>query len=336
VTTISLWFLSQDEVRAVAPTAVSVLATVEAGLRAHGEGAVELPPKIHLDLESRFRGHFNILPGYVEPARTAGVKIVGDYVENYRHDLPSEVGLLILYYGETGVPFAIMDATHLTALRTGAVTGIGAKYLARPDSAIVGHLGARGSARYNLEALCALFPVTEVRITSKRRESYEPFAREMERTLGVRVRPTADPREVVEGADIVVEATRLTMPEVLIREAWLKPGALLVSYGWVMALEPSLPFKVDKLVVDDWRQCKKGGQLFPLIERGELRDEHVHAEIGQVVTGARSGRTSGTERVLFWHRGFAISDIVVGAWVFEQARARGLGRELLLCETGAV
>ncbi len=336
MTTISLWFFSQDEVRAVAPTAASVLATVEAGLRAHGEGAVELPPKVHLDLESRFRGHFNILPGYVESVGTAGVKIVGDYVENYRHALPSEVGLLILYRAETGVPYAILDATYLTALRTGAVTGIGAKYLARPESGIVGHLGARGSARHNLEALCALFPIKEIRITSKRRESYEPFAREIERDLGVPVRATADPREVVQGADIVVEATRLSAPEVLIREAWLKPGALLVSYGWIMALDPTLPFKVEKLVVDDWRQCQRGGQLYPLIASGELGAEHVHAEIGQVVTGARPGRTSGNERILFWHRGFAISDIVVGKWVVDQARARGLGRELLLCETGAI
>ena len=145
-------------------------------------------------------------------------------------------------------------------------------------------------------------------------------------------RAVASADEAVDGADIVIEATRLEQPEVLIREAALKPGALLVTYGWVMAVDPELPRRVDKLVVDDWEQCRHGGQLHPLIARGDLGREHVHAEIGQIVTGARAGRETPDERILFWHRGFAISDIVLGARLLAEAERQGVGTMLSLLE----
>jgi len=134
----------------------------------------------------------------------------------------------------------------------------------------------------------------------------------------------------VRGADIVVEATRLERPEILVHESWLGPGALLVTYGWVMAIDPALPFRADKLVVDDWAQCQQGGQLHPLISSGALRREHVHAEIGEIVHGTHVGRADPAERIIFWHRGFAISDIVLGAWIHAQAEAKGVGTMLTL------
>jgi len=240
--------------------------------------------------------------------------------------------MLTLYDPATGVPRCLMDATLLTWLRTGAVTGIGAKYLARPSSSVVAHLGARGSALSNLTALAALFPLREVRITSKRRETRERLAAEVRQTLGLDARPMDSSEEAVRGADIVVEATRLERPEVLVRDAWLEPGALLVTYGWVMAVDPATVAKVEKRVVDDWAQCRKGGALHPLIASGALRDEHIHAEIGQIVSGDRPGRTSADERILFWHRGFAISDIVLGAWILAEARRKGVGQTLTLWE----
>lgn len=333
-------FLSRSDVAALLPPTATVLEIVEAGLRAHGAGEVVLPPKSHLELDDRFRGHFNILPGYVAPAGVAGataaglagVKVVGDYVENYRHGLPSEVALLTLYDPATGVPRCLMDATVLTWLRTGAVTAIGARHLARPESSVVAHLGARGTALSNLTTLAALFPLTEVRIASRRPESRERLAREVRESLGLAARAVDHIEEAVRGADIVVEATRLEEPAVLVRDEWLAPGALLVTYGWVMAIDPALPFNVAKLVVDDWAQCQRGGQLHPLIASGRLRREHVHAEIGEIVTGARPGRQRADERIVFWHRGFAISDIVLGGWLFAQAEAKDVGTMLTLWE----
>jgi len=330
VARVAFRFLNRAEVQDLLPSTQTLLEVIERGLLAHGAGEVVLPPKSHIHLDDRFNGHFNILPGFVAPAAAAGVKVVGDYVDNYKVGLPSEVAMLTLYDPATGVPRCLMDATLLTWLRTGAVTGIGAKYLARPNSSVVAHLGARGSALSNLTALAALFPLREVRITSKRRETRERLAAEVRQTLGLDARPMDSSEEAVRGADIVVEATRLERPEVLVRDAWLEPGALLVTYGWVMAVDPALPLRVDKLVVDDWAQCQHGGQLHPLIASGALRREHVHAEIGEIVHGTRVGRADPGERIIFWHRGFAISDIVLGAWIHAQAEAKGVGAMLTL------
>lgn len=331
---VKLLFLDRATVTALAPRGSDLLRIVEQGLAAHGRGDVVQPPKSHLSLDERFNGHFNILPGYAGPVDMAGVKIIGDYVDNWRRALPSEIALLTLYDPRTGAPCCLMDATQLTWLRTGAVTAIGARHLARPDAAVVAHIGARGTALSNLELLAALFPLREIRIASKRPETRERLAATVRERTGIDARPAQSIEQAVKGADIVVEATRLERPEVLIEEGWLAPGALLVTYGWVMAVDPRLPLAVDRFVVDDWEQCCRGGQLSPLIQSGALNRAHLHAEIGEIVAGAKPGRAAAEERILFWHRGFAISDIMVGSHIYETARREGRGQWLTLWEGG--
>lgn len=323
-------FLNRRQVRDLLPDTRALLQIIEAGLAAHGRKDVVLPPKAHIDLDGRYNGHFNILVGWVGPIDTAGVKVVGDYVENYRRGLPSEVAMLTLYDPSTGVPQAVMDATDLTTERTGAVTGVGAKHLAPPLPKVVGHVGARGTAFANIAALSALFPLDEVRISSKRSETREALARRVEQRLGVRARAVDTVEAAVQGADIVVEATRLERPEVLIRDEWLEPKALLITYGWVMAVDPRTVISASKIVVDDWEQCRKGGQLFPMIESGELTRSRVHAEIGEIVNGSRTGRVPTDGRIVFWHRGFAISDIMLGTHVWQRAKADAIGQSLVL------
>lgn len=322
-------FLSRAEVRSLLPPTGNLLDIIEFGLAAHGRREVVLPPKSHIDLDARYNGHFNILMGWVGPIDAAGVKVIGDYVENYRDGLPSEVAMLTLYDPRTGVPRALMDATDITTLRTGAVTGVGAKYLAPPSPRIVGHIGARGTAFGNLAALAELYDLEEIRINSKRPETREALARQVREQLGVPARAVASAEEAVRDADIVIEATRLEQPAVLIRDAWLKPNCLLITYGWVMAVDPAT-VRSGKIVVDDWEQCCKGGQLFPMIQSGELTRDRLHAEIGEIACGKKPGRTSPGERIIFWHRGFAISDIVLGSYILKSAEEQGVGQTLTL------
>ena len=112
--------LSRDEVQSVMPPMATIMEVVEDGLRAHGRREVVLPPKSHIHLDDRYNGHFNVLLGWSGPVDTAGVKVVGDYVDNYKHGLPSEVALLTLFDPRIGIPRAIMDATDITTHRTGA------------------------------------------------------------------------------------------------------------------------------------------------------------------------------------------------------------------------
>ncbi|MGH8983349.1 MAG: ornithine cyclodeaminase family protein, partial [Acidimicrobiia bacterium] len=235
--------------------------------------------------------------------------------------------LLTLYDPRTGVPRAIVDATEITESRTGAVTALGARYLAPPQQRILGHIGARGTAFSNVTMLDHLFDFEEIRVTSARAESRERFARDLEEALGKDVRAIESWRETVEGADIVVEAARLAEPEPLLRTDWIKPGALVVPYGTMSAVELSLTSIMDKIVVDDWGQCRRGrfGALRAHVDEGFLSEETLHAELGEIVAGRKPGRESDAETILFWHRGLATTDIAVGQALYERAVDRGVG-----------
>jgi ornithine cyclodeaminase len=328
--TLEIRFLSREDVEALDVSPREVVDAVEGALRAQGEGRVVLEPREHLVPDPAFGGHFNILRAYVEPLGVAGVKVVGDYVRNWEVGLPSELALLTLYDPRTGAPLAIVDATEITEWRTGAVTAVGARHLARRDARVLGHVGARGTAFSNVTMLDSIFGFDEIRVTSRRPESREAFGASLEQALGKPVRVVESVRETVEGADVVVEATRLERPEPILRTDWIAPGALVIPYGTMSAVELSLTDVMDKVVVDDWGQCKQGrfGSLRAHVETGRLTEATLHAELGEIVVGRKPGRERDDERILFWHRGLATTDVAVGALLYERARERDVGTVL--------
>ena len=286
---------------------------------------------MHLVPDPNVHGHFNVLRGaFRAPINLAGVKVISDYVDNYKQGLPSEVGLLLLMDPGNGVPKAIIDGSHLTDMRTGAVTAIGAKHLARKGARVLGHIGARGTAYWNVRLLDHLFHFDEIRVHSRRPESRDAFAARLSRDLGKPVIATDDWRTCVEGADIVVEASRLMKPEPMLKTAWIKPGALVVPYGTMSAVELSLTDIMAKMVVDDWGQCKSGpfGSLRAHVEQGKLSEATLHAEIGEIVAGRKVGRERDEETILFWHRGLSLSDIALGSAMLEKATRLGIGQRL--------
>jgi alanine dehydrogenase len=327
---IRLRFISGPDIERLGVTRAEVLGAVEAALKAQGNGDVVLEPRVHLAPPNEGRGHFNILRGHLGPQQVSGIKVVGDFVDNYRHQLPSELALVTLYDPATGVPLAIVDATMITEARTGAVTAIGARHLARRDSRILGHIGARGTAWWNVTMLDDLFRFEEIRVTSLRPESREALARRLSQELGKPVRAVATPEEALVGADIMVEASRLTVPTTLLRTEWVAPGTLVVPYGTVSAVELSLTDVMDKIVVDDWGQATVGpfGALRPHVVAGKLTRERVFAELGQIVAGHRPGRERPDERILFWHRGLATTDLAVAHMIWRKAEAENVGTVL--------
>ena len=185
---INISYLNRMDVARLALTEDDILAAVEATLRAQGNGETVIEPRVHLLPESSDKGHFNILRGVVKPLGVAGVKVVGDFYENYKQDLPSEVAVLNLFDPDNGIPLAFIDATAITEMRTGAVTAIGAKHLARGNSRILGHIGARGTAYWNVRLLDHLFDFEEIRVHSRRPESRDAFAARLATDLGKPVR----------------------------------------------------------------------------------------------------------------------------------------------------
>lgn len=325
-TRIEIEYLGGPQVAALGLTDDEILDAVDAGLVAAGQGRTVIEPRLHLVPDPAFNGHFNVLRGYVAPLGLAGVKIVGDYVDNYRRGLPSEMALLNLFDPETGTPLAVIDASGITDMRTGALTALGAKRLAPPRPRVLGHVGARGTAYWNVRLLDHLFDFEEIRVHSRRPESREAFAERLTRDLGKPVRATEDWESCLAGADVMVEASRLAAPEPLFRTEWLRPGTLVVPYGTMSALPLDFLGPVDRMVMDDLGQMRSGhlGALRPHIDAGLVTEASFAAEIGAIAAGLAPGRVRDDECILFWHRGLATSDIALGAFMLEKARAMGL------------
>src|SRR3546814_3781066 len=150
-----------------------------------------------------------------------------------------------------------------------------------------------------------LFPPDEIRVHSRRPESREPFAARLSQDLGRAVRAVESWQDCLEGADIQVEASRLEAPAPHFKTAWVKPGNFVVPYGTMSAVELSLTDVMDKLVVDDWGQCKGGklGSLRAPEEAGTHSEATLHGEISEIVTGKKPGRERDDETILVWPRG---------------------------------
>jgi len=328
---IYLHYLNALDVEALALTDDEILTAVEAGLAAQGRRETVIEPRMHLIPDPAVPGHFNVLRGsFREPINLAGVKVISDYVDNYKEGLPSEVGLLLLMDSRNGVPKAIIDGSHLTDMRTGAVTAIGAKYLARKNSRVLGHVGARGTAYWNVRLLDRLFNFEEIRVHSRRPESRNAFATRLSKELGKPVKATSDWCSCVEGADIIVEASRLREPAAMLKTEWIKRSAFVVPYGTMSAVELSRTDIMSKVIVDDWGQCKSGqfGSLRAHVEAGKLSEATLHAEMCEIVAGRKPGRQHDEETILFWHRGLSLSDIALGHAMLEKATRVGIGHRL--------
>src|ERR1700682_846072 len=220
-------YLTRLDIEELKITDDEILSAIEASLARQGRGDTVIDPRVRLE-PAVANGHFNVLRGAIKaPIDSAGVKIVGDFFDNYKLGFPSELAILALFDPRTGVPKAFLDASGITDMRTGAVTAIGAKHLARKDSRVLGHIGARGTAYWNVRLLDHLFDFDEIRVHSRRPESRTEFGERLAKDLGKRVRVMDDWESCVRGADIVVEASRLPKPEPLLKTAWIKRGAFV-------------------------------------------------------------------------------------------------------------
>ena len=323
-------FLNRFDIESLAITDDEILTAIERSLISQGHGETEIEPRTHIRPRTDVEGHFNVLRGWIGgEIDSAGVKVVGDFVPNYLQGRPSEYGLLTLFDPHMGAPKAIIDGTGITEMRTGAITALGAKYLGPRAPKVLGHIGARGTAYWNVRLLCHLFDFDEVRIHSRRPESREAFADTLRRDLDRDIIVTDDWQSCLEGADIMVEASRLPSPEPLFKTDWVKPGALVVPYGTMSAVELSLTDIMDKVVMDDWGQAHgMFGSLRAHVDQGKLTAESLHAELGQIAAGLKAGRERDDETILFWHRGLSLSDIALGHAMLSKAQALGVGQRL--------
>jgi ornithine cyclodeaminase/alanine dehydrogenase-like protein (mu-crystallin family) len=320
-----LLYLSQADVEAVGVTMADVIEALEVAFREKGHGRIEMPPKpgIHPGGGDNF---IHAMPAYVPALKSAGVKWVSGFPENSKRGLPYITGLLIFNDVETGLPLAVMDCIWITAMRTGAATAVAARYLARPESSVVGILGCGVQGRTNVEALNVLFPLERVMAYDVEAKSARCYAEEIEKRFGLEAVVVDTPREAVSGCDLIVTAGPiLKVPHATIQAGWLDAGAFASLVDFDSYWHPKAMKETDKFCTDDL------AQLHYYESAGYFHDiPPVHADLGELVTGQKPGRQTSEERTMTANLGLALDDMAVAPLLYRQAVEKGIGTWLPL------
>jgi len=234
-----------------------------------------------------------------------------------------------LFDGSTGALVAVFQANRMGQRRTGAASGVATKFLARKDAAVVGLVGTGWQAESQVEAMCAVRPVTSVRCTSRDPGRREAFAARMGKALGVDVVAVDSGERAVRGADIVIAATASPTP--VVRGEWLEPGVHVNAMGAnridARELDDEAIRRFGFVAADSVEQARlEAGDLVQPVRDGLLTWDRVH-EISEVVSGQAAGRRSAEDRTLFKSLGIALEDVAVAALIYERARKEGFGKE---------
>jgi ornithine cyclodeaminase len=255
-----------------------------------------------------------------------GLKVVSIQDRNPSRALPTIHGVMILLDSDTGEPMALLEAERLTAIRTGAASGLATDLLAEPDASVAAIFGAGRQAMAQLEAVSHVRPLRHVQVHTRTPETALTFASTMSSRLGIDVVP-ADSRDALREAEIICTAT--TAAEPIFDPDAVRPGAHINAIGTftpdTVEIPPELVARA-RVVVDQRSSClEEAGELVHAIRRGLMDADDIHAEIGEIAAGTAKGRSSAAEITLFKSVGNAVQDLVAAAFVFERASAMGLG-----------
>jgi alanine dehydrogenase len=326
----AMLLLTQSEVASLLGLAECIDA-VEEAFRLHAEGLSLAPGVLETLTED---GGFHIKAAGLKLAGGSyyAAKVNGNFPPNpERFGLPTLQGVVILFDAERGRPLAIMDSMELTALRTAAATAVAARYMARPDSKVVTVCGCGIQGRAQLRALTQVLPVEKVYAFDSDGGRAESFAREMSGELGLEVKAIADLRKATGESDVCVTCTPSRSPILMCGD--VRPGAFVAAVGadnpkkqeldpWLMASS--------RIVVDIFEQCEAIGDLHHALEAGAVTRDDVYAELGEIITGMKPGRTSEEEVIIFDSTGTALQDVAAAAVVSEGALRDGIGLRLNL------
>ena len=312
-------YLTRADVESVGLDVQTMVGLLEVAFREKGCGRVEMPPKP--GIHTRPDAFLHAMPAYIPALGAAGIKWVGGYPDNHRRDLPYITGLIVLNDVETGIPYAVMDCAWITAYRTAAATALSARYLARPDSRVVGILACGVQGRTNLEALAAFFPITRVFAYDTRRDVQDRFVADMRARLGVDVVGVDRPRDAVIASDMVVTSGPiLKHPSPAIEAGWLRPGSFASAVDFDSYWTGAALGEFDKVTTDDHAQ-------FEYYRRAGYFQQTPApcADLGEIVAGVRPGRERPDERTLAVNLGLALDDMAVAPEICRRARDRGVG-----------
>ncbi|MCX8182709.1 MAG: ornithine cyclodeaminase family protein [Candidatus Methanomethyliaceae archaeon] len=316
--------LDKDVLRKSLPMKEAISA-VEEGFRLSKTALV--PQRIPLKIE-RHNAVFLYMPAYVGGMDALVVKEVSVHPDNPKKGLPTVQGTILLNDPSSGSLLAILEGGSLTAIRTGATTGVATKYLSRRDATNLGIFGCGVQARTQLEAIACVRRIHKAKVYDINATAAKKFAFEMSELLGIDVKIANSPRDVLEGMDIIVTATTSKIP--VFSGEWIAPGTHINGIGSHTPDARELDTETirrSRVIVDSREAClEEAGDIIIPINEGAITVDHIKADLGEVVRGECDARTSDEEVTVFKSVGLALEDAVVALRAYIIARDKGLGK----------
>jgi alanine dehydrogenase len=318
----AIW-LNEADVRAVL-SMPDLIDTIEAAVAEFSAGRVNQPVRTVLATPG---GFFASMPAFLESIPAMGAKLVTVFHDNPSKGLPSHLATILLMDPNTGALLATMDGRYITEARTGAASAVAARYLAREDSEVLAIIGSGVQAHSHLEALSLVRKFREIRVWSPNTVNAKKFADHSGNTA---LRVTANAEEAIQGADVVALVTSSSTP--VIEDAWVKNGACVISVGasrpTQREMDPLLVAR-GRLVVDTRAAAlKESGDIVQSIREGRFGEDHIVAELGQVVSNPKLGRTSPDQVTIFKSLGMAVEDVATADLVYRRATQMAKGASI--------
>jgi alanine dehydrogenase len=303
---------------------------VEEAFKQYALGTIEMPLRTTIRPKD-FGGTFLVMPAFIGGMRALGLKVVTVYPKNpERFGLPTILATIMLNDPETGAPLAVMDGAYVTAMRTGAVSGVATKYLARRDANVAGIFGAGVQARTQLWAIAEARQLTRAKVFDIDSKRADQFCKEMSEKLGIEVVRSGSAEDTIKGSHIIATATTSKTP--IFEGRWLEPGMHVNGIGSHSPDARELDTETIrrcKIVVDQREAAsKEAGDLMTPVAEGAITWESIHAELGEIVTGRKPARTSESEITLFKSVGLALQDISTAQMVYQLAKERHVGKNI--------
>ena len=300
---------------------------IEQAFREYAQNKAQMPAKIYLNLK-KYSGDFRAMPAFLEGMDSVIVKWVNVHANNKKKGLPTVMSTMIYSDPKTGFPLAIMDATYATSLRTAAAGAVAAKYLANKSSTIVGLIGCGVQAKTQLSALRSIFKISEVRVWGHKPSIQRNFITEMKKSAESMV-GARNIKECVHGCDIIVTTTPSRRP--LVKLNWLKKGVHINAIGadapGKQELDPNI-LKKSKVIIDDWDQASHSGEINVALRKKIISKKNVYADIGEIITGKKKGRTKNNDITVFDSTGLAVQDAAIATLIYKTAIKRKQGQWL--------
>jgi ornithine cyclodeaminase len=299
---------------------IDALASAHADL---SDGRASMPTRIAARIDER-EAILGAMPAYLPSVGALSAKLATLFPHNDASKVATHQAVIVAFDPESGEPQALLDGTEITAARTGAASALSARLLARPDARILALLGSGVQARSHARAFSKVRSLTEIRVAARNQARAEALARELESELDLPSRAVSTFEEAVRGADLVAAVTH--SPEPVVRRDWLAPGAHVTSVGFNPdGRELDGETVRDAILVVESREAALApfpagsNDLLLAIRDGLIDENHIHAELGELVTGSKPGRTDDAQLTLYKSVGVAIQDAAAAALVLRKA-----------------